>query len=125
MISMSFKGIDALFMYTQLLKEAILQIEDDDGKSLKEFAEYCRSQDGISANQIVKLEEEYGSHTPIWWYTAPCFLCGMLNRNLRLMDTEIIMKTDFFIRHLQKHRQNSKMMHTCLLLSLSATPPDR
>ena len=103
MISMSFKGIDALFMYTQLLKEAILQIEDDDGKSLKEFAEYCRSQDGISANQIVKLEEEYGSHTPIWWYTAPCFLCGMLNRNLRLMDTEIIMKTDFFIRHLQKH----------------------
>ena len=42
MISISFKGIDALFMYTQLLKEAIFQIEDDDAKSLKELADYCR-----------------------------------------------------------------------------------
>ena len=71
MVSISFNGIDALFMYTQLLKEAILQIEDDDGKSLKELADYCRSQENISENQIVKLEKEYRSHTPIWWYTAP------------------------------------------------------
>ena len=125
MLSISFKGIDALFMYTQLLKEAILQIEDDDGKSLKEFAEYCRRQKDIPENQVAKLEKEYGSHTPIWWYTAPYFLYGMLNHGLRLMDTEIIMTTGFFIRYLQQHRQDSKMMHTCLLLSLSFAPPDR
>ena len=87
MVSISFNGIDALFMYTQLLKEAILQIEDDDRKSLKELADYCRSQENISENQIVKLEKEYWSHTPIWWYTAPYFLYSMLNRGLRLMDT--------------------------------------
>ena len=103
MVSISFKGIDALFMYTQLLKEAILQIEDDDKKSLKQLAEYCRSQEDIPENQIVELETEYRSHTPIWWYTAERFLYSMLNRGLRLMDTEIIMKTGFFIRHLQKH----------------------
>ena len=80
MVSISFNGIDALFMYTQLLKEAILQIEDDDAKSLKELADYCRSQEDISENQIVKLEKEYRSHTPIWWYTAPYFLFSMLNR---------------------------------------------
>ena len=97
MVSISFKGIDALFMYTELLKEAILQIEDDDAKSLKELADYCRSQEDISENQIVKLEKEYRSHTPIWWYTAPYFLYSMLNHGLRLMDAEIIMKTEFFI----------------------------
>ena len=113
MVSISFNGIDALFMYTQLLKETILQIEDDEEKSLKELADYCRSQEDISENQIVKLEKEYRSHTPIWWYTAPHFLYSMLNRGLRLMDTEIIIKTGFFIRHLQKHRQDSKMMHIC------------
>ena len=102
MISISFNGIDALFMYTQLLKEAILQIEDDNKKSLKELAEYCRGQKDIPENQIVMLEKEYQSHTPIWWYTAPFFLYSMLNRGLRLMDTEIIMKTGFFMRHLQK-----------------------
>ena len=113
MVSISFKGIDALFMYTQLLKEAMLQIEDDDAKSLKELADYCRNQGGIDENEITKLEKEYRNHTPIWWYTAPYFLYSMLNRGLRLMDTEIIIKTGFFIRHLQKHRQDSKMMHIC------------
>ena len=103
MVSISFNGIDALFMYTQLLKEAILQIENDNTKSLKELAEYCRDQGGIPEYEIAKMEKEYGSHTPIWWYTAPYFLYTMLNRGLRLMDTEIIIKTGFFIRHLQQH----------------------
>ena len=103
MVSISFNGIDALFMYTQLLKEAILQIEYDDAKSLKELADFCRHQGDIDEDEINKLEKEYRSHTPIWWYTAPYFLYSMLNRGLRLMDTEIIMKTGFFIRHLQKH----------------------
>ena len=100
MVSISFKGIDALFMYTQLLKEAILQIEDDDEKSLKELAEYCRGQKDIPEYQVAELGKEYWSHTPIWWYTAPYFLYGMLNRGLRVMDAglrvmdaEIIMKT--------------------------------
>ena len=123
MVSISFKGIDALFMYTQLLKEAILQIEDDDAKSLKELADYCRNQGDISEDKIALVEREYRSHTPIWWYTAPYFLYSMVNRGLRLMDTEIIIKTGFFIRHLQMHRYDSKIVHICfyscsLLLAL-------
>ena len=106
MLAISFKGIDALFMYTQLLKEAILQIEHDDAKSLKELADFCRHQGDIDEYEINKLEKEYRSQTPIWWYTVPYFLYSMLNRGLRLMDAEIIMKTGFFIRHLQQHRQD-------------------
>ena len=41
MIPITFKGVDALFMYTQLLKGAILQIEDDHEKSVREFADYA------------------------------------------------------------------------------------
>ena len=103
MVSTSFKGIDASFIYMQLLKEAILQIEDDDEKSLKELAEYCRKQGDIPENEIAKPEKEYRSHTPIWWYMAPHFLCPVLDRGLRLMDTDIIIRTDFFMRRLQKH----------------------
>ena len=65
MVSISFNGIDALFMYTQLLKEAILQIQDDDKKSLKELADYCRHQGDIDEDEINKLEKEYRSQTPI------------------------------------------------------------
>ncbi|CAF4176102.1 unnamed protein product, partial [Rotaria sordida] len=103
MISVSFNGLDPLFMYTQLLKEALLEIEDDDTKSLKDLAEYCREQDDILEDQIKQVENEYRNHTPIWWYSAETFIYPMLNRGLRVMNVDIIMKLGFFIRHLHNH----------------------
>ncbi|CAF4237586.1 unnamed protein product, partial [Rotaria sordida] len=103
MISISFNGVDPLFMYTQLLKETLLDIEDDDAKSIKELAEYCRLQDDIDEGEIRMVEKKYRDHTSIWWYTAPYFIYSMLNRGLRLMDVDIIIKMGFFIRHLHQH----------------------
>ncbi|CAF4664648.1 unnamed protein product, partial [Rotaria sp. Silwood2] len=103
MVSISFNRIDPLFMYTQLLKEALLDIEDDDAKSIKELAEYCRLQDGASPKTIEMIEREYRDHTPIWWYTGPYFIYSMLNCGLRLMNVDIILKMVFFIRHLHNH----------------------
>ncbi|CAF1531575.1 unnamed protein product [Rotaria sordida] len=111
MISVSFNGLDPLFMYTQLLKEALLEIEDDDRKSLKDLAEYCREQDDILEDQIKQVENEYRNHTPIWWYTAETFIYPMLNRGLRIMNADIIMKLGFFIRHLHNHRSCSEITH--------------
>jgi Tfp pilus assembly protein PilF len=103
MISISFNGIDALFMYTQLLKECVLEIEDDDKTSIKELIDYCRLQDDISKDQIDIVEQKYPRKTPIYWYTAPYFMYSMLNRALRVMDVNIILKMAFFIRHLHQH----------------------
>ena len=102
MIPITFKGVDALFVYTQLLKEAILQIEDDDEKAIREFADYYRDQGDVSESTVKKIEKEYRDHTPLWWYTGPYCIYSMLNYGLRMMDTNIIMKMGFFIRHLQK-----------------------
>ena len=66
MIPITFSGVDALFIYTQFLNETILEIEDDDAKRLKEFADYCHSQVDASKANIKKIEEEYWNHTPIW-----------------------------------------------------------
>ncbi|CAF4732223.1 unnamed protein product, partial [Rotaria sp. Silwood2] len=103
LITISFNGLDPLFMYTQLLKEALLDIEDDDAKAIKELAEYCRLQDYASPKTIEMIEREYRNHTPIWWYTGPYFIYSMLNCGLRLMDVDIILKMCFFIRHLHNH----------------------
>jgi hypothetical protein len=115
MISISFNGIDALFMYTQLLKESILELEDDDKTSIKELVDYCRLQEDISKDQIDQVQKEYRGHTPIWWYTAPYFIYSMLNRALRAMDVNIILKMAFFIRHLHQDRNYSETMHRSLL----------
>ncbi|CAF1373514.1 unnamed protein product [Rotaria sp. Silwood1] len=103
MIPISFNGRDALFMYTQLLKEALLEIEDDDVKSIKDLVEYCRLQNDVDEDEIKKVQREYRNQTPIWWYTAPYFMYSMLNRGLRQMDVDIILKMGFFIRHLHQH----------------------
>ncbi|CAF4593207.1 unnamed protein product [Rotaria sp. Silwood2] len=103
MISISFNRIDPLFMYTQLLKEALLEIEDDDKKSIKDLADYCREQDDIPEDQIKQIEDEYRKRTPIWWYTAETFIYPILNHGLRLMNVDIILKMGFFIRHLHNH----------------------
>ena len=47
------------------------------------------------------------------WYTAPYFLCPMLDRGLQLMDTEIIIKTGFFMRHLQVSASKNKNFLYC------------
>ncbi|CAF2778893.1 unnamed protein product [Rotaria sp. Silwood2] len=103
MIPISFNRIDPLFMYTQLLKEALLDIEDDDAKCIKEFAEYCRLEGDTSEKTLEKIEKEYCSHSAIWWYTGPYFIYSMLNCGLRRMDVDIILKMGFFIRHLHNH----------------------
>ncbi|CAF1363608.1 unnamed protein product, partial [Rotaria sp. Silwood1] len=103
MVSISYNGLDPLFMYTQLLKEALLEIEDDDKKSIEDLVDCCRLEHDVPEDEIKKIEREYRAHTPIWWYTAETFIYPMLNRGLRQMDVDIILKMGFFIRHLHNH----------------------
>ncbi|CAF1686578.1 unnamed protein product [Rotaria magnacalcarata] len=126
MIPITFCGIDPSFIYVQLLKEALLQIEDDDTKSLKEFIEYCRLRDDISKREINKIERKYQSHTPTSWYISSYFMYSMLNRSVQLMDVEVIGKMNFFFRHLYKeiellHREQQQQQQQ---LS-TKTPPAR
>lgn len=97
--------LDPSFMYTQILKEILLVIDYDKG-SVKDFTSYCRMvfADNIQElNNIERFEQEYHRRTPIWWYTAESFLYMMLNRALRILDADIIIKLGFFICDL--HRQ--------------------
>jgi tetratricopeptide (TPR) repeat protein len=112
-ISMSFVSttegfsnqINQSFMYTQILKEILLTINFDE-QSIKDFIVYCREQftdNSAELHNIDKLEREYHHHTPIWWYTYECFLYSMLNRALRTMEVDTIIKTGFFVRDLHNH----------------------
>ncbi|CAF1212164.1 unnamed protein product, partial [Rotaria magnacalcarata] len=63
---------------------------------------FCR-QKNIPEIQINLLQSNYHEESPVWWYTKPMFLYGMLNRALRTLDMEGMTKLGFFIRSL--HRQ--------------------
>ena len=97
--------LDQSFMYTQILKEILLTI-DFEQKHIDEFLTYCREQfvgNTIELKNVDKIEKEYRHHQPIWWYTYNCFLYSMLNRALRTMEVDLIIKMGFFVRDLHQH----------------------
>jgi hypothetical protein len=101
----SLDTLDPSFMYTQILKEILLTI-DFEQKHINEFLTYCRellSGNTVELKNVDKLKKEYGDHQPIWWYTYDSFLYSMLNRALRLMEVDLIIKMGFFVRDLHNH----------------------
>jgi tetratricopeptide (TPR) repeat protein len=97
--------LDSSFMYTQILKEILLTI-DFEQEHINEFLTYCREPfagNSAELRNVEKFCKEYRDHQPIWWYTYQCFLYSMLNRALRLMEVDLIIKMGFFVRDLHNH----------------------
>ena len=97
--------LDSSFMYTQILKEILLTINFEQ-VHFKQFISYCRGQFAnhtTDMENVDKIEKEYHSHSPIWWYTYQCFLYSMLNRALRTMEADLIVNMGFFVRDLHQH----------------------
>jgi tetratricopeptide (TPR) repeat protein len=96
--------LEPSFMYTQILKEILLTIEFEQ-QHFNEFIDFCRKffiEEGEIDN-IEIFKREYHNKTPIWWYTSDFFLYSMLNRALRVMDMDIIIRMGFFINDLHHH----------------------
>jgi hypothetical protein len=91
-------------MYTQLLKEILLNIEFEQ-VHFNEFLTHCREQfaDNTTAlKDVDKMENEYRPDLSIRWYTYDCFLYSMLNRALRTMEVDNIIKMGFFVRDIHE-----------------------
>ena len=101
----SLNELDPCFMYTQIMKEILLTI-DFEQQHIDEFIQHCRQALDGNPSELEKVDQlsiEYRKRTPIWWYTLECFLYPMLNRALRTMDADLMVKLGFFISDL--HRQ--------------------
>jgi tetratricopeptide (TPR) repeat protein len=97
--------LDQSFMYTQILKEILLTI-DFEQEHINEFLTYCREEflgNITELKNVDKIEREYHCHQPIWWYTYQCFLYSMLNKALRTMEVDLIIKMGFFVQDLHNH----------------------
>jgi tetratricopeptide (TPR) repeat protein len=96
--------LEPSFMYTQIFKEILLEMEHDE-KSIKDLANYCRKLYNDNKGELAvinEFEHSYRSKSPIWWYTRECFTYQMLNRALRTLEGDTIINMGFFIRDLNK-----------------------
>jgi tetratricopeptide (TPR) repeat protein len=107
--SLNLDELDQSFMYTQLLKETIMDIEYDAKKAREEFTQFCLSRSAtgdIQPSTICQFQRCYEEHSAIWWYTKEWFVYSSLNRALRTQDIDFIPKMGFFVQDL--HREIEK-----------------
>ena len=91
--------LEPSFMYTQILKEILLDVEYDQ-RSIDNVINFCEPSDKV--NEFVR---NYRSQSAINWYTRAAFIYGTLNRSLRLFETDMILQMGFFIRDLHHEIQ--------------------
>ena len=97
--------LDPSFMYTQLFKDALLDMQHDETE-VQQLVQYCRELYHDNRAQQALIDEfgrDYRPERAIWWYTRHDFIYQILNRALRLLEADIIVSMGFFIHDL--HRQ--------------------
>ena len=110
--------LEPSFMYTQLFKDALLEMKHDE-KERKDLVKFCREQKAGRLAELRVIDEFESQYTPdkaIWWYTRECFTYQMLNRALRLLEADTIVNMGFFIHDLhqqieQLHREQVDQYH--------------
>ena len=105
-----FNRLTPSFMYTQIFKKILLQIEFNN-QDIRTFVGYCR--DIFASNeeflhQCDQLAQNYNQHSPIWWYKNCQFFRSLLKTAIEKINVDLLIKLGFFIKDLC---QNIKELH--------------
>jgi len=104
---------DQLFIYTQLMKEILFEIEYQPNTKL-DFTNFCSliyQYNNYQLNLIKEFRNNYQQTSSIWWYTRECFIYSILNKAFRIQNMDILIKMVFFIRDIHQEIQR---LHTKL-----------
>ncbi|CAM4808793.1 unnamed protein product [Rotaria magnacalcarata] len=104
--------LEPSYMYSMLFKDIMLGIHEDDTKPLNNLVIYCREQ-GVSQYQLNYFQDKYHEKSAIWWYTEEIFIYSMLNKALRSLDMECMVKMGFFIRKLHQQLEQLHQEQLC------------
>ena len=107
--------LDQSFMYSQLLKETLLEMKDDE-RTKKTFFQFYHSHHAnnqILEYKIDRFQHEFDDYSPIWWYNTEPSVSIILNTALATQDIGSIIKLGFYIRalHGQIERVHAATQH--------------
>ena len=97
--------LDPAYMYNQILKEILSDMETDDGQEIRNLTTYCRkyyTKNNKELSIIDEFEQSYRSKSSIWWYTRECFVYQMLSRALRYLEVDTVINMGYFMHDLDK-----------------------
>ncbi|CAF1460008.1 unnamed protein product, partial [Rotaria sordida] len=125
----SLNQIEPSFMYTQLLKEIILEIDFDERNEISNLVEYARNEkEYVNNKEQRELIDEFAAdyqksideNKAIRWYSRQCFTYQLVNKALRSLEVHALLKMGFFIRDV--HR-NIKKLHLEQSKTINASAP--
>lgn len=93
--------LNTSFMYSQLLKEILLDIHTENRFDRESLIEYFYEH-FFDKNIRDKFNTSYNEFSPIYWYSAYSFVYEPVNRALRTTDIDLLLKMSFFIGDLHK-----------------------
>lgn len=94
--------LDPTFIYTQMLKEILLEVKYNE-RSINDLAEHISTyypNNQLTLKDIKGFEEKYDKKDVIWWYTSAVFIYSTLNRALRTLEVDTIIKMGKLIHDL-------------------------
>ena len=100
--------LEPSFMYTQLFKKTLLDMEHDPETAVRDLVKYCQETYANNNAQLALIDafsRDYQQQRAIWWYTREGFTYQILNRALRLLEADIIVNMGFFIHDLHQQLQ--------------------
>ena len=89
------------FMYSQLLKEILLDIHTDNRIDRRSFIKYFYEH-FFDKTVTDKFDIDYEKFPPVYWYSAYPSVYETVNRALRTVNIDLLLKTSFFIVDLHK-----------------------
>jgi hypothetical protein len=93
--------LNSSFMYSQLLKEILLDLHTEGVTDRRFFIEYCYEHSS-DKTMIDKFDCNYKEFSPIYWYSAYPFVFETVNTALRTVDIDLLLRMIFFIGDLHK-----------------------
>jgi hypothetical protein len=97
--------LNPLFMYTQLLKNALIHMERDRAKEMQTLVAFLRDRyqdDQTQLDLINEFERDYRPEQALWWYTREGFTYQLLNQGLRELDAGVIVDMVFFLQDIHQ-----------------------
>ena len=109
--------LDPSFMYTQIFKDIFLEMEYQK-QSIKDFTLLWRDENinyPSKLSVIAQFERDYYPKSSILWYIRESFIYEMLNRALRTLEADIIIKMGFLIHdlHYQLEQLHQQQIDGC------------
>ncbi|CAF1384554.1 unnamed protein product [Rotaria sordida] len=114
------------FIHSLLLIDVLLRMKSTDADK-KKLIQVCKDEYHGNEPQLAVVREfecDYKARKAIWWYTRDAFLFSMLNKALRVQNTELLLLFRFVIRDIYEQIKTHQCKSPVCVYRYQAMPAD-